>query len=107
MFYVYPTIYGDENPIIVFYNSQAPGAKGSPVILSGAFCINPLNWKTDGTPAAASSNLGAVFFKADGRVDKVVLHYSGATIDIATGALTTVIRIFSHHGLTNHPHDDR
>jgi len=80
-----------DTGVIVSYNSQAPGAKGSPVILSGAFCINPLNWKTDGTPAAASSNLGAVFFKADGSVDKVVPHYSGATIDIATGALTTVL----------------
>ena len=80
-----------DTGVIVSYNSQAPGAKGSPVILPGAFCINPLNWKTDGTPAAASSNLGAVFFKADGSVDKVVSHYSGATIDIATGALTTVL----------------
>jgi hypothetical protein len=38
------------------------------------------DWKTDGTPAAASSNLVAVFFKADGSVEKVVPHYSGATI---------------------------
>jgi len=76
---------------IVSYNSQAPGTKGPPVILPGAFCINPLNWKTDGTPAAASSNLGAVFFKPDGSVDKVVPHYSGAMIDTTTGALTTVL----------------
>ncbi len=80
-----------DTGVIISYNSQEPGAKGSPVILPGAFCINPLNWKTDGTPAAASSNLGAVFFKADGSVDKVVPHYSGARIDIGTGALTTVL----------------
>ncbi len=80
-----------DTGVIISYNSQAPGAKGSPVILPGAFCINPLNWKTDGTPATASLNLGAVFFKADASVDKVVPHYSGATIDIATGSLTTVL----------------
>lgn len=80
-----------DTGVIVSYNSQAPRAKGSPVILPGAFCINPLNWKTDGTPAAASLNLGAVFFKADGSVDKRVPHYAGATVDTTTGALITVL----------------
>jgi hypothetical protein len=80
-----------DTGVIISYNSQAPWAKGSPVILPGAFCINPLNWKTDGTPAAASLNSGAVFFKADGCVQSRVPHYAGATVDTATGALTTVL----------------
>ena len=92
VFYVYPTIYGDENPpnMDIYKEELRDKARGSPVILPGAFCINPLNWKTDGTPAAASLNFGAVFFKADGSVESRVPHYAGATVDTATGALTTV-----------------
>jgi Protein of unknown function (DUF3089) len=80
-----------DTGVIISYNSQAPWAKRSPVILSGAFCINPLNWKTDGTPAAAWLNHGAVFFKADGSVESRVPHYAGAMVDTTTGALTTVL----------------
>lgn len=74
--------------VIVSYNTQAPGAAGSPVLLPGAVCINPLNWKTDATPAKAALNRGAVFFDtATSNILREVPHYTGAQIDIESGAL--------------------
>lgn len=82
----------DDTGVIISYNTQAPGATGSPVLLPGAFCINPLNWTTDGTPAGKELNLGAVFFK-DGQsvIEREISHYAGATIDPDSGALDTVV----------------
>lgn len=74
---------------IISYNSQAPGTTGSPVLLQGAFCINPLNWQTDGTVARREQNLGAVFFNQDGTIEKEVAGYTGAQIDLTSGALIT------------------
>lgn len=79
----------DDTGIIVSYNTQAPATTGSPVLLKGAFCINPLNWKTDGTVAGSNQNLGAVFFDQDGSIKKEVAGYTGAQIDLTIGALIT------------------
>ncbi len=85
-----PAKHAEDTGVIVSYNTQAPGATGSPVLLPDAICINPLNWKTDGTPAAASLNLGAVFFdKASGKIEREVPHYAAAQVDPRTGALVT------------------
>lgn len=79
-----------DTGVVISYNTQAPGATGSPVLKSGAFCINPLNWKTDGTPAGREMNLGAVFFDDfTGTLKKEVPHYTGARINTETGALET------------------
>ena len=62
------------------------------MLLPSANCINPLNWKTDETPADASQNLGAVFFDdATGTFEREVPNYCGAQIDLSTGALTTTL----------------
>lgn len=37
--------------------------KECPTIIPGTFVVNPLNWKTDNTPAQSSENIGACFFK--------------------------------------------
>ena len=80
----------DDTGVIITYNTQAPGAAGSPVLLDGALCINPLNWKTDNSAADKSMNLGAVFFKQNSdTIDREVPQYTGAQIDTATGALNT------------------
>ncbi|WP_319765049.1 DUF3089 domain-containing protein [Maridesulfovibrio sp.] len=80
----------DDTGVIISWNTQAPGATGSPVLRPGAFCINPLTWTTDETPAGKDLNLGAVFFDDfKGTVKREVPHYTGAQVDRKTGALVT------------------
>jgi len=77
-----------DTGVIITYNSQGPNAGPSPVLLTGALAINPLNWKTDATPAYRDSNIKAVFFNdAKGEVIEEISNFAGAYIDIETGAL--------------------
>jgi len=78
-----------DTGVIISYNTQAPGTTGSPVLLDGATCINPLNWKADATPADKALNLGAVFYDNHGKLIKDVPGYCGATVNPKTGALET------------------
>ncbi|MBC8181448.1 DUF3089 domain-containing protein [candidate division KSB1 bacterium] len=78
--------------VVITYNSQSVTSAGGPMLMDGAHCINPLNWKTDSTPADSTQNLGAVFFNDEtGEFIREVNHYCGAQIDMETGALTTTI----------------
>jgi hypothetical protein len=82
----------DDLGVVITYNTQSPSSVGGPMLLSGANCINPLNWTTDATKADASENLGAVFFDdSTGEFQREVLHYCDAQIDLETGALMTNI----------------
>ena len=49
--------------------------------------INPLNWKTDGTPAGKEENLGACFTDYDGTIVTEIPQLTGAYIDPERGAL--------------------
>jgi len=81
----------DDTGVIISYNTQLPHATGSPVLKPGAFCINPLNWRTDDTPASKELNRGAVFFEDfKGILKKEIPQYVGAKINQKTGALETV-----------------
>jgi pimeloyl-ACP methyl ester carboxylesterase len=80
----------DDTGVIISYNTQAPGATGSPVLLPGAFCINPLTWTTDATPAGKEQNLGAVFFNdTQPVIEREIPQYAGATVNPDSGALIT------------------
>jgi len=80
-----------DNHVAITFNTQAPGAEGSPVLLPGAKCINPLNWKTDGSYADRSLNLGAVFYETgSNKIEREIPGYTAAQIDLETGALNTV-----------------
>lgn len=82
----------DDVGVVVTYNSQSTTSEGGPMLLEGAHCINPLNWKTDATPADSSENLGAVFFNDEtGELLREENHYCGAQIDLESGALTTTL----------------
>ena len=52
-----------------------------------ALTINPLNWKTDGTKADSSENLGACFTDYDGNITKEVRGLCGCYIDEDRGVL--------------------
>lgn len=51
----------DDTGVIISWNTEGPGNTDaeSVVIMDGAKCINPLNWKTDDTYASADENLGS------------------------------------------------
>ncbi len=80
----------NDTGVVISYNTQAPGATGSPVLVDGALCINPLNWRTDATPADKALNRGAVFFDDfSGTMLREAPQYAGAAINTETGALET------------------
>ena len=73
--------------VVVGWNSQAPGAKNPFFAGPGTYCINPLNWCTDGTPAAKDENRGAFFYDYRTGKRRVVPEFCGARVDPACGAL--------------------
>jgi hypothetical protein len=80
--------------VVITFNTQSITSEGGPMLMEGAHCINPLNWKTDDTPAEATQNLGAVFFNDEtGNFVREEANYCGAQIDLSTGALTTTIPV--------------
>ena len=52
-----------------------------------ALAINPLNWKTDSTPADKSLNQGACFTNYDGEIETEVPQFTGAYLDPDRGTL--------------------
>ena len=51
----------DDLGVVISWNTEGPANRGhrSLVVASGAVAINPLNWRTDDTPAAAELNHGS------------------------------------------------
>ncbi len=68
-----------DTGIIVSFNSEAPGVTGSIIVPEGGYTygINPLNWKTDGTPASKDENPGTVDLHMDGSADNDRPHLTG------------------------------
>ena len=52
-----------------------------------AYAINPLNWKTDGTPAGKEENLGACFTNYSGEITQEAAELCGCFIDEMRGTL--------------------
>ena len=78
----------DDTGVIINYNSQAPGKVKSPFTgKSGVYCINPVNWRTDGKIAEFSEHKGSRFFnfKSGKAIDKKA--FVSAKIDPASGGL--------------------
>lgn len=75
--------------VIISFNSEAETVTDSMMIPAGTktFAINPLNWKTDSTPADKSLNKGACFTSYSGNIKKEIPELSGAYIDPVRGAL--------------------
>lgn len=67
--------------VVVTFNTQSMTSEGGPMLMEGAHCINPLNWKTDGQEADSTQNLGAVFYDdATGEFIREVPNYCNAII---------------------------
>ncbi len=66
--------------VIITYNTQSLQAKGSPVLLPTAHCVNPLIWKSTTEYASSDLNLGGVFFKDNGEIDTLINNFTDAQI---------------------------
>ena len=84
-----PAKAADDTGVIIMFNSEAVDITDSLLVPAGTktYSINPLNWKTDATPAAASENLGACFPGGDGKITKELPAMTGAYIDGTRGTL--------------------
>ena len=80
----------DDVGVIITYNTQSENATGSPVLLPGAQCVNPLNWTTSSEIAPKELNLGALFFNDAGEIDSIVPQFTSAWIN-EKGALVAPI----------------
>jgi hypothetical protein len=78
-----------DTGVIISFNSEADYIDDSLIIPKGTktLAINPLNWKTDGTPADKTLNLGACFTNYDGNITNEIPALTGAYIDAERGAL--------------------
>ncbi len=78
-----------DTGVMISFNSEAESIDHSLTVPEGmkTLAINPLNWKTDGTAADKSLNLGACFTDYDGNITKEINHLTGAYIDEARGTL--------------------
>lgn len=57
----------NDTGVLITWNTEGPDATmfNLPIGNNDGFCINPLNWKTDETPADISMNKGTVFVDGD------------------------------------------
>lgn len=79
----------NDTGVIVAFNSESESINDSLMIPSGTktLAINPLNWKTDGTVAERSENLGSCFTDYSGNIINEINNLTGAYIDSTRGAL--------------------
>ena len=79
----------DDTGVIISFNSEAEEVTDSIMIPEGmhTLAINPLNWKTDSTPASKEENIGACFTDYDGNIVSEIPNLTGAYIDPVRGAL--------------------
>jgi len=77
----------DDIGVLISWNSQSKDAVGSPFTGKGAYCINPLNWRTDPTPAKAEVNPGSVFYDYVTKTFDRRTRCCGACVDPEKGAL--------------------
>ena len=80
-----------DTGVIVSFNCEAEDITESPIVGKNEFTysINPLNWKTDSTPADKEQNTGAVFTNYNGEITSEIAQLTGAYIDAKRGTLKT------------------
>ena len=79
----------NDTGVIISFNSEAEGVEDSIMVPNGVktFGINPLNWKTDSTPADKSLNKGACFTRYSGEIKRETPELTGAYLDAVRGTL--------------------
>ncbi len=79
----------DDTGVIISFECESPEVEESFIVPSGTkmLSINPLNWKTDGTPASKEENPGACFTNYEGSIVSEIPGLCGAYIDGTRGTL--------------------
>ena len=79
----------DDTGVIVSFECEAEGVTETFIVpeRTCALSINPLNWRTDSTPASKEENLGACFTDYSGGIVRDAGALCGAYIDPARGVL--------------------
>lgn len=87
--YIRPAQSADDLGTVIMFNSEAPEVTSSLMVPHGekSFCINPLNWRTDGTMADKALNSGACFTDYSGSIKREVPQLTGCHIDSERGTL--------------------
>lgn len=87
--YILPAQSADDLGTVIMFNSEAPEVTSSLMVPHGekSFCINPLNWRTDGTMADKALNSGACFTDYSGSIKREVPQLTGCYIDSVRGTL--------------------
>lgn len=87
--YIQPAKCADDLGKVIIFNSEAPEVTTSLMVPHGekSFCINPLNWRTDGTMADKALNSGACFTDYSGSIKREVPQLTGCCIDTERGVL--------------------
>lgn len=74
--------------VFISWNSEGPGGTMPNICIGdGSFTINPLNWKTDETPAKIEENLGSLSVDPKTLKTTIVPGKVSAKIDLKRGAL--------------------
>ena len=86
---IVPATGEDDFGVVVSFDCEAPEVTETLITPAGvrALTINPLNWKTDGTPADQSENLGACFTNYSGEIKREEAGLCGCYIDEDRGVL--------------------
>ncbi len=87
--YIKPAQAEDDTGVIIAFDCEAEGVDTSYVVPAGTktYSINPLNWKTDSTPAGKELNAGACFTDYSGVITAEIPNLTGCYIDPVRGSL--------------------
>ena len=84
-----PATSADDLGVVISFDCESPDLTDTFITPAGtkACTINPLNWKTDATPADKSLNPGACFTDYSGQINTEIEGLCGCYIDEERGAL--------------------
>ena len=78
-----------DTGVVISFDCEAPSVTETIIFPAGTkgYCINPLNWKTDGTVADKTGNPGACFTDYSGNILREENELCGCYIDESRGVL--------------------
>ncbi len=84
-----PATSADDTGVVISFDCESPDLKETFITPAGtkAYTINPLNWKTDSTPADKSLNPGSCFTDYSGQIAMETEGLCGCYIDEERGVL--------------------
>ena len=92
----------DDLGVVVSWNTEGPANRGKPslVVSPGAISINPLNWRTDDTPAGSELNLGSfVPHVLNSGMDELPIR-ADAVLDLERGVVMVMNPAFQKYAIT-------